>query len=175
MGGYIWVDSELGEGAAFKICLPRIDSAVEGARADQVEEPPRGGSECLLLVEDEDAVRALAGRILAGAGYVVLEAANGREALQIARTYPGAIDLLLTDVVMPEMGGIELIDAARELRPDIGIVVMSGYMEPERLRSDVRDAGIPFLPKPFSPDNLTRRVREVLDQRAVAVMRHSPA
>jgi signal transduction histidine kinase/CheY-like chemotaxis protein len=175
MGGFIWVDSEPGEGAAFKICLPRVDPVLGDDGLVVTMETPRGGQECLLVVEDEEAVRALAGRILAGLGYVVLEAANGREALQIARTYPGTIDLVLSDVVMPEMGGLELIDALTEVRPDIGVVVMSGYLEPERLRSSVREAGVHFLPKPFSPDNLARRVREVLDLRAPAVMHHNPA
>ncbi len=175
MGGFIWVDSEPGQGAAFKICLPRVEPVADGGDGRALEAPVRGGQECLLVAEDEEAVRALAGRILARLGYVVLEAANGREALQIARTYPGTIDLLLTDVVMPEMGGLELIDALTDPRPGIGVVVMSGYLEPERLRSTVRDAGVPFLPKPFSPENLARRVREVLDRRAPVVMHHNPA
>ncbi len=168
-GGYVWVDSEPREGAAFKICLPRVEpvAARHGGMRDIV--PTLGGSECLLLVEDEQAVLGLAGRVLAGLGYSVLEAANGREALQIARDYPGAIDLMLTDVVMPEMGGLELIEALGAIRPGIGVAVMSGYMEPERLRADVREAGVPFLPKPFSPDSLGRKVRETLDRRARAL------
>ncbi|HET7600712.1 MAG TPA: PAS domain-containing protein [Gemmatimonadales bacterium] len=174
MGGYIWVDTDVGEGAAFKICLPRVEPMGECASCPPAG-PPRGGSECLLLVEDEDAVRALAGRVLAGLGYVVLEAANGREALQIARDYQGPIDLVLTDVVMPEMGGLELVDALAGVRPGIGVVVMSGYMEPERLRADVREAGIPFLPKPFSPESLAHQVRQALDRRAEVVMDHNPA
>ncbi|HEU4649734.1 MAG TPA: ATP-binding protein, partial [Gemmatimonadales bacterium] len=174
MGGFIWVDSEPGRGAAFKICLPRVEPPTGEDGAD-VARPPRGGAETLLVVEDEEAVRSLAGRVLAGLGYVVLEAANGREALQIARTYPGPIDLVLTDVVMPEMGGLELVDALSEVRPEIGVIVMSGYMEPERLRSSVRDAGVPFLPKPFAPNDLGRRVREVLDRRTAMVMYHNPA
>jgi PAS domain S-box-containing protein len=174
MGGYIWVDTEAGEGAAFKICLPRVEPVGEGGPCAPGG-PARGGSECLLVVEDEDAVRALAGRVLAGLGYMVLEAANGREALQIAREYQGPIDLVLTDVVMPEMGGLELVDALSEMRPGMATVVMSGYMEPERLRTDVREAGIPFLPKPFSPESLARRVREALDRRAEVVMDHNPA
>ncbi|HEX5386954.1 MAG TPA: PAS domain-containing protein [Gemmatimonadales bacterium] len=175
-GGYVWVDSEPGEGAAFKICLPRIEPASDAAEPVTPEcRPIRGGAECLLVVEDEDAVRSLAGRVLAGLGYLVLEAANGREALEIAREYPGSIDLLVTDVVMPEMGGLDLIDALLALRPGIGVVVMSGYMEPDHARGTLRDAGIPFLPKPFSPDGLSRQVRDVLDARAAGVTHHSPS
>jgi PAS domain S-box-containing protein len=169
-GGYIWVDSEPAEGAAFKILLPRVEPAAEHAGPDAAApgSGPCGGSECVLIVEDEAAVRALAGRVLAGLGYLVLEAATGREALQVAREYQGPIDLVLTDVVMPEMGGLELVEELAACRPGLAVLVMSGYMEPERLRTMVRAAGVPFLSKPFSPASLGRKVRDVLDQRTVA-------
>lgn len=162
-GGYIWVDSEPGQGAAFKLLFPRVELDAAGAQVPSGA-PAVGGKECVLLVEDEAAVRSLAGRVLAGLGYVVLEAANGREALRIAREYPGGIHLLVTDVVMPEMGGLELIEQLTAIRPGIGLLVMSGYLEPERLRSSVRAAGVPFLHKPFSPESLARKVRQVLDE-----------
>ncbi len=164
-GGYIWVDSEPGQGAAFKLLFPRVPLDAAGAQAPSGA-PAVGGKECVLLVEDETAVRSLAGRVLAGLGYVVLEAANGHEALRIAQEYPGGIHLLVTDVVMPEMGGLELIEQLAAIRPGIGVLVMSGYLEPERLRSSVRAAGVPFLHKPFSPESLARKVRQVLDEAA---------
>jgi YesN/AraC family two-component response regulator len=98
----------------------------------------------------------------------VLEAQNGREALRVARQYPGPIDLILTDVVMPELGGIELIEALAAERPEAAVLVMSGYLEPENASSAIHDAGLPFLAKPFGPDNLSEAVRAVLDRRPCA-------
>jgi two-component system cell cycle sensor histidine kinase/response regulator CckA len=120
------------------------------------------------VVEDEPGVRTLAGRTLAGLGYTVLEAENGSEALRVARQYPGPIDLVLTDVVMPELGGLELIEVLGQERPDAHVLVMSGYLYPENASEAIREAGLPFLPKPFGPDNLSRAVRGVLDGQPVA-------
>jgi DNA-binding NtrC family response regulator len=126
---------------------------------------PVGGTECVLIVEDEAAVRTLAGRTLAGLGYTVLEAENGSEALDVARHYPAPIDLVITDVVMPELGGIELIDALAAERPDTAALVMSGYLEPDNAIAAIRSSGLPILPKPFALDHLSEAVRAALDQR----------
>ncbi|MGH7519457.1 MAG: PAS domain S-box protein [Gemmatimonadales bacterium] len=163
-GGHVAVESGRGEGTTFRICLPKVAPAQPPLPAT----PPAalvGGTECVLIAEDEPAVRTLAGRTLAGLGYAVLEAENGREALKVARQYPGPIDLILTDVVMPELGGIELIEALAAERPEAAVLVMSGYLEPDNASDAIRDAGLPFLSKPFGLDNLSEAVRAVLDRR----------
>ena len=163
-GGYVAVESAPGKGTTFRIALPKA-APVSPASPEALPLTPTGGSECVLIVEDEPAVRTLAGRTLAGLGYTVLEADNGREALRVAGDYPGPIDLIVTDVVMPELGGIELIEAFATARPEAAVLVMSGYLEPENASSTIRDAGLPFLPKPFAPDNLCQAVRAALDSR----------
>jgi CheY-like chemotaxis protein len=165
-GGCVAVESVAGEGTTFRIALPKAAPMPPLARAP-APPAPVGGSECVLIVEDEPAVRILAGRTLAGLGYTVLEAENGREALRVAQQYPGPIDLILTDVVMPELGGIELIEMFSAARPGAAVLVMSGYLEPDNASSAIREAGLPFLPKPFAPDNLSEAVRTALDRRPV--------
>ncbi len=165
-GGHVAVDSRLGEGTTFRIWLPKV-APVPPASAAAVAPVPRGGTECVLVVEDEPSVRTLAGRTLTGLGYAVLEADNGRDALTLTRQYHGPIDLVLTDVVMPELGGIELIEALAAERPDTAVLVMSGYLEPDTALDAIYEAGLPFLPKPFSPDTLSAAVRAVLDRRPV--------
>jgi two-component system cell cycle sensor histidine kinase/response regulator CckA len=166
-GGHIAVESAPGEGATFRIWLPKAAPAPPPSTTTP-SPPPLGGTECILVVEDEPGVRTLAGRTLAGLGYTVLEAENGSEALRVARQYPGPIDLVLTDVVMPELGGLELIEVLGQERPDAHVLVMSGYLYPENASEAIREAGLPFLPKPFGPDNLSRAVRGVLDGQPVA-------
>ncbi len=165
-GGQVAVQSERGEGTTFRICLPK---AAPAQPPQPVAPPPArvGGTECVLIVEDELAVRTLAGRTLAGLGYTVLEAENGQEALRLARQYPGPIDLVITDVVMPELGGLELIEALMAERPEAAALVMSGYLEPDTASDAIRDAGLPFLPKPFALDNLSEAVRAALARRPV--------
>ena len=163
-GGYIWVDSAPGQGCSFKICFPRV---VAEDAANAVADPPSSparGSETVLLVEDEDAVRALASRVLAEQGYAVLEARNGREALGILAQPGRGIHLVLTDVVMPDMGGVELSDRVAQAHPDVRIVYMSGYSEGDKLHPGVRNSPYPFLQKPFSPESLAVRIREALDR-----------
>jgi PAS domain S-box-containing protein len=163
-GGHVAVESALGNGTTFQICLPKVAPASPPVvSAHPVA--PSGGTECVLVVEDEPGVRTLAGRTLAGLGYTVLEAENGREALRVARQYPGPIDLVITDVVMPELGGVELVEALASERPEAGILVMSGYLDPDNASEAIREAGLPFLPKPFGPENLGKAVRAVLDRR----------
>jgi CheY-like chemotaxis protein len=122
----------------------------------------------LLIVEDNDAVRALARKALADEGYAVLEATNGREALAAVDGRLHEIALVLTDVVMPVMGGRELVDRLRALRPDIKVIFTSGYASDPRTPQYARDSGAEFLQKPFAPSTLRRRVRELLDVRTAA-------
>jgi two-component system, cell cycle sensor histidine kinase and response regulator CckA len=163
-GGSIWVYSEVGHGTAFKIYLPRVDEPVELlAHTEAPREAPRG-AETILLVEDEAAVRDLAVRVLREHGYTVLEAAHPDEALAIAWARPvGSIHLLLTDVVMPRMSGPMLAEEVLKRSPDIKTLFISGYTDNAIVHHGRLDPGVAFLPKPFSPASLARKVREVLD------------
>jgi two-component system cell cycle sensor histidine kinase/response regulator CckA len=162
-GGYIWVDSEPGRGTAFRICFPRVESEDDTAAPPGPPPEPAGGSETILLVEDEDTVRIVASRVLTTRGYVVHKAANGAEALALARKLEGALDLVLTDVVMPDMGGVELVDRLLQLRPGLKVVYMSGYAHGDKLLGP-QGEDRSFLQKPFSTESLTLKVREVLDR-----------
>jgi CheY-like chemotaxis protein len=162
-GGYIWVETEPGKGTAFKICFPRVDAEEEVGPPDPDAVEPTRGSETILLVEDEHAVRSVAARILLNQGYYVLAACSADEAFTLAERVGGAIDLILTDVVMPDMGGPELVKRLLSKWPDIKVVFMSGYAEGDKLQVGVGDKGISFLQKPFSAESLTFSVREVLD------------
>ncbi|HEU5169845.1 MAG TPA: PAS domain-containing protein [Gemmatimonadales bacterium] len=163
-GGRVWVDSVPDQGSTFRVCLPRAGEAPSAGSTLAGNQVARG-SECVLVVEDEAAVRALACRTLAALGYAVLEAADGREALEVARRYEGAIDLVVTDVVMPELGGLELVEALGAERPEAAFLAMSGYLEPGNAGGAIAEAGFPFLAKPFSPESLGEAVRLVLDRR----------
>jgi PAS domain S-box-containing protein len=162
-GGYIWVESELEKGTTFMICFPRV--AAEDETAVPVAEPAgtAGGSETILLVEDEIAVRSVAARVLLNQGYTVLEAANGEEALAVLEKAEGKVDLVLTDVVMPDMGGLQLAGQVQSRWPGLKLVYMSGYSEGDKLQPEMEDPQSVFLQKPFSAESLTVRVREVLD------------
>jgi PAS domain S-box-containing protein len=163
-GGYILVDSELGLGAAFHLLFPRVPAEEGGERFPPTAVPPLAGSETVLVVEDEEAVRALACRVLGQQGYTVLEARHGVEALALLEAGLPAIDLVLTDVIMPEMGGPELARQLDAVLPGVPVMYMSGYTESDKLQPGLRDSQIPFLQKPFSADSLAVRVREVLDR-----------
>jgi signal transduction histidine kinase/ActR/RegA family two-component response regulator len=163
-GGSVWLYSEPGGGATFKIYLPRR----EEGKADQTRSAPppsaqARGAETILLVEDEDQVRAVAKGILSRAGYRVLEASNPGEAIALCEQHPAEIHLLLTDVVMPRMNGRQLAARVALLRPAAKVVFMSGYTDDAILHNGVLDAGVSFIQKPFTPDSLNRKVREVLD------------
>jgi two-component system, cell cycle sensor histidine kinase and response regulator CckA len=164
-GGHIRVNSAADRGSTFLIYLPRVEAPEDSVRGSDRPLLPRPspGTETVLLAEDEEVVRRLAKEILSGNGYKVLEAGNGREALLLSEAHRGEIHLLLTDVMMPKMGGRELTDRIRPLRPDLRILYMSGYTDDAILRHGVLEDGIPFLPKPFTPEELARKVREVLD------------
>ncbi len=161
-GGAIRCQSELGRGTTFKILLPAVEALDNGeAPARGLTKAPKG-SEVILVVEDEDAVRKLARMVLETSGYVVLEARNGREGLALCEAHQGPIDLLVTDVVMPELGGRELAQGALKLRPRMKVVFLSGHTQDVILKEGV-EKGTAFLRKPFSPAELTQKVRESLD------------
>jgi two-component system, cell cycle sensor histidine kinase and response regulator CckA len=163
-GGDVYVYSEVGHGTTFKVYFPRLS---ESAEADicPAENPaiPPGGSETLLLAEDDDVLRALGARVLGALGYKVLVARTGAEALRIVAEYDGTIDLIATDVVMPGMNGSHLVEKVLEARPGIRVLFMSGYTDDEVMRRGVIDGQTAFLQKPFTPDLLAQKVRGVLD------------
>jgi len=162
-GGYIWVYSEPGRGATFKVYLPRVEQAGEPVAAPQPPARALGGTETILLAEDEAAVRNLARRVLEKHGYKLLLAATGRDGVQVAEQHAAPIDLLVTDVVMPEMGGRELAQRLTARQPGLKVLFLSGYTDDAIVHHGVLDAGVAFLQKPFKPDDLVRKIREVLD------------
>jgi len=162
-GGNIWVYSEPGHGTTFKIYLPVAEAVPEVLAMITPREEPARGTETVLLVEDEDAVRAMVARVLAASGYTVLEAADGQQALALAGGHHGPIHLLVTDVVMPRMGGAELARRLAAVRPDLKIIFISGYTEDGAARLAGIGRGSVYLSKPFSVASLARRVRALLD------------
>jgi len=162
-GGNIWVYSEPGRGTTFKIYLPRVEEAAEPVEpAKALAGPPRG-LETVLVVEDDEALRELAREILQSHGYTVLEARHGGEALPIGERHAGPIHLLVTDVVMPWMSGRELARRLMPAHPEMKVLYVSGYTENAVVHNGVLDPDTAFLQKPFTPDALARKVREVLD------------
>ncbi|MDR3701657.1 MAG: PAS domain S-box protein [Candidatus Sulfopaludibacter sp.] len=160
-GGDIWVYSEPGRGTTFKLYFPRVTEAITDAPAAE-RESPQGRNETILVVEDEKAVRDLTVRMLQRLGYSVLIASGGAEAIEISGSHPQRIALLLTDVVMPNMSGRQLADVLTVTRPDMKVIYLSGYTENTVIHHGVLDAGIEFLPKPFSREVLAKKIRDVL-------------
>jgi PAS domain S-box-containing protein len=161
-GGAISVKSEIGEGSTFFLYFPPTTGAVR-TKGKRTNGGTLSGSETILLVEDEERVRATARRILVKNGYRVIEASNPAEGIDIARAHGGQIDLLLTDVIMPGMNGIQLAHRLSEMRPDMKVLCMSGYADEAALARGLVDAKIAFLQKPLTPEALSRKVREVLN------------
>jgi PAS domain S-box-containing protein len=160
-GGNIWVYSELGKGTTFKVYLPQVHDAEDAAEPEQIR--PGRGTETILVVEDEDEVRALACDVLATYGYEVLQARTPADALLIAERHTGPIHLLLTDVIMPGMSGRMLAEQLAPLRPEMNVLYMSGYTDEAIVHHGTLDAGTPFIQKPFTPDALAAGVRRLLD------------
>jgi signal transduction histidine kinase len=162
-GGHIWVDSEPGQGATFKLYLPRVNEAVETEAARPPAVVGERGSETILLAEDDEEVRAVAGETLEAAGYVVLPAANATEILGLTADGSRRIHLLVTDVVMPQVSGRELAERLAAAYQDLRVLYISGYTDDAIVRHGVLEEGTAFLQKPFTPEALLRKVREVLD------------
>jgi CheY-like chemotaxis protein len=163
-GGYVLVESEPRQGTTFRIYLPRVEGALETAGPVGVSPSHSGGSETVLLVEDEESVRQLVRETLESKGYKVLEADNGDAALQIASGYSGKIDMLITDVVMPGMSGRELSARLCASCPQTKVLYLSGYTEDAIVHEGVIDPDTAFLQKPFTLQALSRKVRDVLGE-----------
>ncbi len=162
-GGYIWVYSEIDHGTTFKIYLPKITAKVEELAAVKTIPTPAYGSETILFVEDEQSVRELVREYLSARGYSVLEASDGIQALDIAAAHPGAIQLLITDVVMPRLSGRELASQIATARRDLKVLYISGYTDDSIFRHGVLEGGMEFLQKPFNLRTLAQKIREILD------------
>src|SRR6202162_4873942 len=167
-GGYIWVYSEIDQGTTFKIYLPKISAKVEELAAVKTIPTPASGSETILFVEDEQSVRELVREYLSARGYSVLEASDGIQALDIAAAHPGAIQLLITDVVMPRLSGREIASQIATARRDLKVLYISGYTDDSIFRHGVLEGGMEFLQKPFNLRTLAQKIREILDGETAA-------
>jgi two-component system, cell cycle sensor histidine kinase and response regulator CckA len=162
-GGFVWADSEPGRGTTVQVYWPEIRAAAEPAAEPAPLPPLAGGIETLLILEDEDLVRALAVRVLRSFGYTCHQAHDPSEALRLLDEQGTRVDLVITDVVMPGMSGRELGDRAARLRPGIPVLYTSGFTDEDLMRRGLLEEGRPFLQKPFTPHELARAVREALD------------
>jgi CheY-like chemotaxis protein len=162
-GGNVWVYSEVGRGTTFKVYLPQANEVVDARRTEVVSTAVAGGTETVLLAEDEELVRKFVRSVLEKSGYTVLEAHHGSEALRVALQHPDPIHLLLTDMVMPLMDGKLLAQRMMDLRPGIRVLYMSGYSENAVVHHGVLESGTAFVEKPFTVETLARKVREALD------------
>jgi CheY-like chemotaxis protein len=166
-GGFIWVESSPGNGARFEIYLPRVTEKEEAVSYERASARSKGGSGTVLVVEDEDEVRSLASEFLRSAGYSVLTAKDGVEALEISERLGVAIQLLLTDVVMPKMRGTELAQELKARFPRLRIVYMSGYLEQDPCSGEILEKAI-VLQKPFSRDSLVREIGHAFEDKGLA-------
>ena len=166
--GNIWIYSEPGKGTTFKIYLPRVVETAPGREREKEKKDFLHGSETVLVVEDDETVRNMAIKVLKRFGYTVLCAPEGQEGLRICREYDGPIHLMLTDVIMPGMSGKELAEHLKTQKPGIRVLFMSGYTDNAIVHRGILDKGIAFLQKPFTPDGLARKLREVLDDPALS-------
>ncbi len=161
-GGHIWVYSEPGEGATFKLYFPKVSGTVDEPTTERTPVEMTRGNETILLVEDDEQLRTLARGILRRSGYVVLDAPNGGEAVLICEQHTAKIHLLLTDVILPRMNGRQLAQRLSSQRPDMKVLFMSGYTADAILQHGILDSGVAYLQKPLTPVALTRKVHEVL-------------
>jgi len=161
-GGFVWAYSEPGLGTTFKIYLPRVGAGGSMPPGADAGATARGGSETILIVEDEELVRSLASRSLRERGYSVFEAQHGVDALRQLE-FHSEVDLVVSDVVMPEMGGRELGRRLASLRPSLPVLYISGYTGEDVTQRGLLEPGAPFQQKPFAPEELARKVREMLD------------
>jgi two-component system, cell cycle sensor histidine kinase and response regulator CckA len=161
--GFIWVYSEPGQGASFKIYFPRVEGMASRFEEETDIVGTDQGVETILIAEDEDSVRNLAVRVLRERGYVVLEASNGQDALEVVQKFSGEIHLAITDVIMPGINGKDLIARIKSMRPNIKALFVSGYTDNAIVHHGVLDSGVEFLQKPFSIRNLARKIREMLN------------
>jgi nitrogen-specific signal transduction histidine kinase len=168
-GGFVAVESDLGHGATFRIYLPRIEAELERLKTSAAVAPPRPGSETILVVEDEEAVRTLAAEVLREHGYTVLEVTDGQAALELTSRHASPIHLLLTDVVMPRVNGWELAQRLRDQNPAMRVLYMTGYSEMSATHATISSTAAAWLMKPFTPLALARGVREILDNPAQTV------
>jgi PAS domain S-box-containing protein len=162
-GGNIWLYSEPGKGTTFKVYLPSVEEAPEVVGKRAAPAGRSAGRETILVVEDDEQLRHLTHRALAAQGYTVLEADRGNTALDIARRHKGRIDLLLTDVVMPDTNGRKLAESLRATRPGLRVLFMSGYPDGAILHNGMLEHGVAYLSKPFTTEAMTRKVRDILD------------
>lgn len=167
-GGFIYVYSEVGHGTTFKVYLPQVVADVDKDVAEKPAAAP-SGSETILFVEDEESVRELVREYLMGTGYRVLEACDGVQALEIAAAHKGAIDILVTDVVMPRLSGRELASRIAAVRPNVKVLFISGYTDDSIFRHGVLEGGVAYLQKPFNLKAIAQKIREVLDGQPAAV------
>ena len=161
-GGYIWAYSEPGLGTTFKLYFPSV-AEVPTTPPAPVTETPSTITATVLVVEDDALVRGMVRRTLSEAGFQVIEASNGQEALAVVQSDRARVDAVLTDLAMPELGGRQLARRLGEKWPDVPVIFMSGYTDNDLARRGLLDAGVTFLEKPISPEVLTRKLRQVLE------------
>jgi CheY-like chemotaxis protein len=162
-GGHIWVYSEPGKGTMFKIYLPRVEEGAGEYRRRTEEGELLRGSETIVVAEDEEMLRELVRAVLEKQGYQVMTAPDGSAALTLCTSHIGPIHLLISDIIMPELGGGELASRLVKLRPEMKVIYMSGYTDETIAHHGIVDPGVAFLQKPFTPHDLLRKVREVLE------------
>ncbi len=162
-GGHVTVHSEVGHGSTFKVFLPSFEGTIAAEEPEAFPDTVSLSTETILLVEDENGVRKLSRHALEQLGYTLLEAVDGMEALEICDRHAGPIHLLVSDVVMPRIGGRQLAERATALRPEMRVLFVSGYTDDALVQRGVLESQVPFLQKPYSVDSLTRKIRAVLD------------